>query len=141
MITDEQTAQWRADESKARDAFIALVDNAFRNPGAKSFARIPADPERDADLIIGRIVDAFPLLLDECDALRAELAAALDREPWVSENRRLRAELERARAVVETALVVYSDQDEHNDTGLVLALEEWEAYDAAQDAPVQEATP
>ena len=58
------------DEATLRDAVKRLVDNAFNNPGARSFASIPADPHRDADLIVA---DA----IEELIALRAAHARLL----------------------------------------------------------------
>jgi len=55
-------------DAEIREAFNRLVANAFKRPGAPSFASIPARPDHDADLIVGHA-------LEELAALRARVAA------------------------------------------------------------------
>lgn len=65
-IPDAKLAELEALAPKAHDAFkIAhrLITHQPREPGTPSYMSIPADPARDADLILAAITEAAPDLL------------------------------------------------------------------------------
>lgn len=99
------------DVKKARESFQRFVDLAFGNAGPRPRLSIPADPERDDDLIVSAALDRL---------------AALE-----AENARLRAVAEKARAFVaaEDALEVANRR--YIDGGGGAA---WDVADVARDA-------
>lgn len=60
---------------QARDALERLIAAAWRKPGRAAFT-IPADPDRDADLILDDVIDEWAGLRDRLRAARAALEHA-----------------------------------------------------------------
>lgn len=83
------TVEWRADEKTLREALHRIHDKAMGKT-KEPYMRIPADPKRDADLLIDGAIDELVSLRDERDALRAEV-----------ENERLARKKAEALLVVE----------------------------------------
>lgn len=85
-----------------REALSRLTANAFRTYGAASFASIPADPERDCDLLLGAAISELERLRNDKAKLLLERASCLEtNRNYERQGERLNALLEAARKARE----------------------------------------